>query len=229
MSTYVPSPVSLAALNARAVADATARKLSRLAYGYGPALRPLSFEYGIVHWDLIFVEQHISVIKELLSHPQADSGLDWLPAISPVIARAFDSIQTILGNLDMQDADRNLWRESANYRDILQVVEAISSNHIGSSFITSELVKLLEDTFLRLVESSPSPYLNVDKCICILMNMHHKLPAAYADIQGADTRLMELFTFSNVTMVRESITYKAGEYPCAFPYVVRSAESPRSR
>ena len=90
-----------AALNAHAVANVTARKLSRLAYGYGPTLRPSSFRYGVVDWDLEFVEQHIGVILKLLWHPQADSGPDWFPAISPVVAHAFDSIRTILGNLDM--------------------------------------------------------------------------------------------------------------------------------
>ena len=65
-----------------------------------------------MHWDLDFVMRHIKVIEELLSHPQADSGPDWFPAISPVVAHAFDSIRTILGNLDMQAADRNLRRES---------------------------------------------------------------------------------------------------------------------
>ena len=220
-----------AALNVRAVADATARKLSRLAYAYGPALHPSSFEYGVVNWDLEFVWKHISVIRELLEHSQAESGPDWFQAISPVVAHAFDSIRTILGHLDMQAADRDLglWREFSNYCGILEAVEAISSSHIGSSFITSDFVKLLEDTFLRLMGSTRNPYSNVDKCICILMNMHHKLPAAYADIQGADTRLMDPFTFTGVKMVGYSRTYQAGEYLCAFPHAVRSAESPRSR
>ena len=222
--------MSLAALNARAVADATARKLSWLAYGYGPALRPSSFEYGVVPWDLEFVLQHIHAIQQLLSHPQADSGPDWLPAISPVVAHAFDSIRTILENLDMKAADRNLREESCPYGFILYNVEEISKGRCGSSLITSELVKLFEDMFLRLVGSSHYPYPDVVKCISILMNMHHQLPEAYADIQGADTHLMELFTFSNVTMVGYSRTYQAGEYLCAFPHdAVRSTECPRSR
>ena len=182
-----------------------------------------------MNWDLACVLQHISVIQHLLLHPQADSGPDWLPAISPVVAHAFDSIRTILGNLDMQAADRNLFLERLRYWRILEAVEAISSSHIGSSFITSDFVKLLEDTFLRLMGSTRIPYSNVDQCICILMNMHHKLPAAHADIQGADTRLMELFTSSDASAMRDSRTYKAGEYLCAFPHVVSSAESPRSR
>ena len=82
-------------------------------------LRPSSFEYGVVDWDLDFVRRHISVIRKLLSHPQADSGPDWFPAISPVVAHAFDSIRTILGNLNMQAADRNLGMESSRYWWIL--------------------------------------------------------------------------------------------------------------
>ena len=143
--------MSLAALNARAVANVTARKLSRLAYGYGPALRPSSFEYGVVYWDLEFVQQHISVIQQLLSHPQADSGPHWFPAISPAVAHAFDSIQTILGNLDMRAAGRGRWRESERYNDILENVEDISNRRCGSTLITSAFGGSLVDTFSRLI------------------------------------------------------------------------------
>ena len=173
--------MAFTALNAGAVANTTARKLSRLAYAYGPALRPSTFEYGVVDWDLEFVQRHISVIQELLSHPQADSGTDWFPAISPVVAHAFDSIRTILGNLDIQAADRNPGKESYTYQWILQDVRAISYGRCGSTLITSAFVRSLVDTFSRLTgeddwKNTRSAEGWVHKCRHILILLEAKFP-----------------------------------------------------
>ena len=178
-----------AALSSRAVADATARKLR--VYGYGPALCPSSFEYGVVGWDLDFVRQHIHVIRELLEHPQAHSGPDWFPAISPVVAHAFDSIRTILGNLDMQAADRRLFWESLTYRMILEDVEDISNGRCGSTLITSAFVGCLVDTFSRLIgeddwKNTRSYDGWVQDCRDILVRLQAKFPSTPTGLAPPD-------------------------------------------
>ena len=165
---------------ARTVAAAIAHRLHGLAHG--PALRPSSFKYGVVFWDLEFVLQHVRATRELLSHPQADSGPDWFPAISPVVAHAFDSIRTILGNLDMQAADRNLYWESFRYCGILEDVEAISNGRCGSTVITSAFVGSLVNTFSRLIgeddwKNTRSAEWWVQKCRDVLLRLEAKFPS----------------------------------------------------
>ena len=138
------------ALTTHTVAAAIAHRLHGLTHD--PALRSSFFAPDVVDRGLELVRQHMHVIRELVLHPQADSGPDWFPAIFPVVAHAFDSIRTILGNLDMQAAGRNLFWESLTYRTILEDVEEISNGRCGRTLITSAFVGSLADTFSRLIE-----------------------------------------------------------------------------
>ena len=138
-------------LTARTVAVAAADRLNKLAHD--PALPggPSSFKEGAVCWNLTFVRQHTNVIRELINNPQADSGPDWFPAISPAVVQAFDSIQTILNNLDTRAAGRSISLESWRYWIILLYIEDILDSHCGSTLITSTFFGSLAATLSHLI------------------------------------------------------------------------------
>ena len=71
--------------------------------------------------------------------------MDLFPVISPVITVALDSLQTILGNLDIHASRRDFWLEIPAFREIVKDVEAIFNEDYGSTLITPALVKLLSN------------------------------------------------------------------------------------
>ena len=137
--------------------------------------------------------------------------MDLFPVISPVITVALDSLQMILGNLDIHASRRDFWLEIPAFREIVKDVEAIFNEDYGSTLITPALVKLLENTFLRLMGRLHAPSSDVDRCICILMHLRHKLPLADDNDADVDEKLMSRFTFVDAGMVRDSITYRASK------------------
>ena len=164
-----------AVLTFRQVAAAPARRLHDLAHGL--ARRPPCCCFSVVEWDLDFVLQHIRIILVLIEHPQADSGPDWFPTISPIIAHAFDSVHMILENVTMQAANRNPPVEICVYAHILKRMENMSHHPL----ITSPLVRTLLDTFVRLiVPDSPSDLhsgnQDLQECKAIIARLELKFP-----------------------------------------------------
>ena len=162
-------------LTLRQVAAAAARRLHDLAHE--PARRPSSCHFGVVERDLSFVLQHIRIIVALIEHPQADSGPDWFPSISPIIVHAFDYVQIILGNVIMQATDRNPPVEINVYAGILKCMENMSHHPL----ITSPLVGTLLDTFVRLIgPDSPSDMhsenQDLQECQAIITRLELKFP-----------------------------------------------------
>ena len=134
----------------------------------------------MVNWNLTFVHKHTSIIRQLLEHPQADSGYDWFFAISFIVKQAFNSIRSILGGLDMHASDRKPAKEFGNYRLILGNVEAISATPNGDSLVTLTLVRVLMDAFSQLIgehdwRNTISGYDNVKDSKDILIRLEAKL------------------------------------------------------